>query len=120
MQGTIYGKVPSKSNCYKVACRGGYAKMYKGKDLKLYEAAFASQIKTPNKPICGAFSLELDTYYPSKRADLDNGLKIVLDSLQSNGVIENDRNCVEIIARRHVDKDNPRIEFSIKAHNDGS
>jgi len=38
---------------------------------------------------------------------------VVLDCLQKAGAIKNDNRCLEIIAKKHLDKDNPRVKFSI-------
>jgi twinkle protein len=54
-----------------------------------------------------------DVFYDSRRPDLDNSLKVVLDCLQKAKVIKNDNKAMEILARKHLDKINPRIEFSI-------
>ena len=64
--------------------------------------------------IKGLFELHLDVYNSSQRNDLDNSLKGTLDCLQACKAIENDRNCVKIVAQKFVDKVNPRIEFTIK------
>lgn len=60
------------------------------------------------------FKLTIDVYYQSDRPDLDNALKVVLDCLQTCKDIKNDRLCAEIIARKLIDKDKPRIEFLIE------
>lgn len=57
---------------------------------------------------------EVDVYHENMRPDLDNGFKILLDCLQSCKTIKNDRQCVEIHARKLVDKLNPRIEFTLE------
>ena len=111
----IHGKVPSKSNCYKIVKFGNKASLAKAKHLKLYEESFKVQY-TPKETISGDFSIELSVYYPDKRADLDNSLKIILDCLQMVGAIENDRYCQKINATRLIDKDNPRVEFKILKH----
>lgn len=54
------------------------------------------------------FEFEIDVFYPSKRSDLDNALKCVLDCLQKARVIKNDNNCCKIVARKFIDKENPR------------
>lgn len=91
----------------------------KSSELKAYEKAFAAQLKlfqlagTYNQMIDGDFLFEMDVYYPSKRSDLDNSLKIVLDCLQECEAIKNDNGCVDIHVRKRIDKDYPRIEFKI-------
>lgn len=65
-------------------------------------------IKTP-------FRIDLDVYFRSKANDVDNCLKIVLDTLQRNcNAIANDNLCAEIHVRKFVDKENPRIEFELE------
>lgn len=91
-----------------------HATLAKTTELKHYEQSFSDQCGYyAGKNIEGAFKIELVVFYPSRRADLDNSLKIVLDCLQANSAIKNDRNCEEIHAKRKVDKDNPRIEFKL-------
>ena len=47
------------------------------------------------------------------RADLDNTIKSILDSLQQIGAIQNDSLCVHIEAYKFIDKTNPRIEIEL-------
>lgn len=111
---TIFGQVPSKSNCYKIITLSGHGSLAKTKALKDYEKSFYLQCNLyRNANIKGLFEFNVDVYYPNNRADLDNSLKIILDSLQQVKAIENDNKCVLIVARKFVDKVNPRIEFSL-------
>jgi len=116
-QTTIKGTVPSKSNCYRIIRLGSRCSLAKGKDLKAYEASFAMQYKASEMIDC-EFGINLTVYYPSRRADLDNSLKVILDCLQKAGAIKNDNKCVEIVAHRKLDKDNPRIEFNLYRYED--
>ena len=112
---TISGKVPSKSNSYKVITVGGHGSLAKHERLKAYERSFYLQCdKYRNAGISSLFEFYVDVYYPSNRADLDNSLKIILDCLQQCKAINNDNLCVKIVARKFVDKENPRIEFRIE------
>ena len=111
---TILGKIPSKSNCYKIITQFGHGSLAKTKALKQYEKDFYIQCAIREKMITGYFKLDLDVYYENMRPDLDNSFKILLDMLQNCRVIKNDRQCVEIHARKLVDKLNPRIEFTIE------
>lgn len=108
---TIYGKIPSKSNCYKIITLHGHGSIAKSKALKEYEKQFYLQCQYRDKVIDGMFKLDVDVYYENMRPDLDNSFKILLDMLQTCKVIKNDRQCVEIHARKLVDKSNPRISF---------
>lgn len=111
----IFGKVPSKSNCYKIITLNGHGSLAKGKELKDYEKSFYLQCNLyRNKNIEGLFELTIDVYNESQRADLDNSFKVILDCLQGCNAIKNDRNCIKIVAQKFVDKTNPRVEFIIK------
>lgn len=114
MKQTIYGQVPSKSNCYKIITTSGHGSLAKTPALKAYEKSFYLQCSVyREKKIKGLFELKIDVLNGSNRPDLDNAMKIVLDCLQSCNAIENDRNCVKIVAQKFVDKVNPRIEFEL-------
>ena len=111
----IYGKVPSKSNQYRVVTINGHGSLAKTDALKHYENAFYLQCdKYRNRDIKEMFEMYLAVYYENNRPDLDNALKVVLDCLQSCKAIRNDRQCVKITAEKFIDKTAPRIEFSIK------
>lgn len=113
MKVTIYGNVPSKSNGYKVGVINGRGMMYKSKALKQYEKDFYIQCPIRGKMLLGWLEFRIDVYYPSNRSDLDNSLKIVLDCLQACKAIKNDNKVVLIVARKFIDKSNPRVEFTI-------
>lgn len=117
----IYGVIPSKSNCYIIIILKNkdkskeHGSLAKSKALKQYENDFFIQCnKYRNKHIDEYFTLEVDVYYPNQRSDLDNCLKILLDCLQKVGAVENDNKCSRIVANKFLDKDSPRIEFTIK------
>jgi len=111
----ILGNVPSKSNCYRIIKLGNHASLAKTAALKKYEESFALQCgKYRNTNIDTLFEFYVDVYYPSKRPDLDNGMKIILDILQKIKGISNDNNCIKIVAQKFIDKENPRCEFYIK------
>ena len=111
---TITGNCPSKSNCYKVIRLGNRCSLGKQKHLKSYEDSFMGQMLNYRYDLIETeFKFVIDVYYDSRRPDLDNSLKVVLDCLQKAGAIKNDNKAMEIIAKKHLDKLNPRIEFSI-------
>ena len=110
----ILGNAPSKANQYKIITLGGHGSLAKTKALKEYEQKFYLQCGAyRNKNIQGFFELYVDVYFHSNQPDLDNSLKCLLDCLQTCKAIKNDRNCVKIVANKFVDKNNPRIEFTI-------
>lgn len=121
----IKGVVPSKSNSYRIVTskskdplKKKFSRLAKTTGAKSYETSFILQCrKYRNANIDCDFNFEIDVYYPSRRADLDNSLKAVLDLLQLVRAIKNDNRTQQIIARRHIDKNDPRIEFSITKAN---
>lgn len=64
------------------------------------------------KPLTRALSLEINFWYPNRRHDIDNGIKIVLDVL-SNLVYEDDKQIDELIVHKKLDKENPRVEIEV-------
>jgi Holliday junction resolvase RusA-like endonuclease len=110
----ITGNTPSKSNCYKVIRLGNRCGLGKQKKLYDYEKSFLYQMLQYDYEIIeGNFKFIIDVFYDSRRPDLDNSLKVVLDCLQKAKAIKNDNKCLEINAYKHLDKLKPRIEFSI-------
>lgn len=110
----IYGKILSKSNCYKIITLGGRGSLAKTQALMTYEKSFYLQCSLRNLNLKGLFMLNVDVYHENMRPDLDNCFKVLLDCLQMCKVIKNDRQCVEIHARKLIDKHNPRVEFIIE------
>lgn len=109
----IYGSIPSKSNQYKIITLNGHGSLAKASAMKEFEKKFYLQCGYRNRNINGFFELYADVYFQSNQPDLDNSLKGLLDCLQSCKAIKNDRNCVKIVANKFIDKNNPRIEFTI-------
>lgn len=112
---TIYGNAPSKANCYKIIRIGGFSRLGKTPALVKYEESFIWQAgKLRDLNIDEPFEFHIDVYYPSKRSDLDNSLKLQLDVLQRIKCIKNDNDCCLIHARKFIDKLNPRVEITIR------
>lgn len=112
-EAVVYGSVPSKSNCYQIIKMGGHYSMAKSKTMKAFEERFLLQCSYRNRNIQGFFELYADVYFQSNQPDLDNSLKGLLDCLQGCKAIKNDRNCIKIVANKFIDKNNPRIEFTL-------
>lgn len=110
----IVGQTPSKSNSYIVIRRDDHSSLGKSDALIRYERQFFMQCSLRRKGITSRFKLTVDVFFRSDRSDLDNAMKIILDCLQGCGAIKNDRQCVELHARKFIDKKNPRIEFEIE------
>lgn len=64
------------------------------------------------KMLSGPVAVRMRVFRPHKRGDLDNRIKAVLDSL--NGIAwEDDEQVETILATRHEDKNNPRVEIEV-------
>ena len=111
---TIRGNIPSKANCYKIITIAGHGSLAKTQAVKDYEDAFYYQCPIRDKNIDRPFRLTADVYFKSNQPDLDNAFKLLLDCLQFCHVIKNDRLCLEIQARKLIDKEDPRIEFTLE------
>lgn len=86
--------------------------------LKAYEKSFIEQSSDKHSGfadanICVPFKFVITVYFPTNRSDLDNSLKVVLDCLQTTKTIKNDNLCNSVLAHKQIDKESPRIEFSI-------
>lgn len=100
---------PSVNHYLRRTSRGVFltdeARAYKEYAMLLARAAGLERLQ-------GAVGVEVHFYRPSRRGDIDAGLKLVLDSL--NGIAyEDDKQIVELHVYRHDDKDNPRVEVSL-------
>ena len=115
MREVILGNVPSKSNSYRIIKIGGRCSLGKTTQLKKYERDFELQCRLHKGKELEHFRCYVDFYYDSRRPDLDNGFKIFFDMLQKVNAIKNDNKCLEIHARKFLDKNNPRIEFELFA-----
>lgn len=116
---TITGKVPSKSNQYKIILlkkKGGkqYPSISKSENVKLYENDFWFQLPDDIRGmnIKSDFGIFLLVYYRENRSDLDGSFKIILDCLQQNKVIKNDRSNRLIFAEKIIG-DEDKIQFAI-------
>lgn len=111
---TIYGQPPSKSNSYRIVTVAGHATLAKTTAMKAYERQFYLQCGYRGRDVRSFFMLYVDVYFRSNQPDLDNALKVILDCLQGCKAIRNDRLCVGIVARKFVDRVNPRAELTIR------
>ncbi len=82
------------------------AKQYKARVLD------AAMRCGPIEPLAGPVILTLDVYRPQKSGDLSNRIKVCEDALIGIAYAD-DKQVVEIHARRFDSKENPRIEVTI-------
>lgn len=121
ISGSIVGKVVSKANSRR-ATRSGL--FIKSADGLAFERMALEQIPGDLNPFKGDVALFATIYYPSLRQDLDESL--VMDVLQErrdkakrvifNGVYVNDRQIKAKIILHVLDRENPRVEFTVVQH----
>lgn len=99
---------PSVNNYLRFSPRG-YA--YTTAQAKNYKATAKLQALAQGlRPIDGrSIALAIDIYRPQKRGDIDNILKVLLDSLNGVAYVD-DSQIVELRIKRNDDKKNPRVE----------
>lgn len=118
VSGRVEAKVVSKANSRRVTRSGLFIK---SQDALNFEAEAAAQIPHDLTPIEGDVLLIATIYYQTLRQDLDESL--VMDVLQQrknkagqvwfNGVYVNDRQIKAKIILHALDKENPRVEFTV-------
>ena len=74
--------------------------------------AFARQCPKFDSPMLGDIRMDCTIYYRSGRSDLDDTL--VCDMLQKCGVLANDRQIKCKFLKAAVDKDQPRVEITLR------
>lgn len=113
---TIFGQCLAKANHYMAVGGDKGRRIIKDAVFRAYERSFfALNVQFyRNRGVNAPFRLLIDVYHSSRRFDLDNSLKTVLDLLQDVGAITNDNLCVGIQATKHIDRDNPRIVFVLE------
>lgn len=63
----------------------------------------------------GRFRLVVDAYRSTRRVvDVDNLAKSVMDALQEAGLVDNDSQIEDLRVRKHLDRENPRVIFSLE------
>lgn len=130
LKGRIDGKVPSMKNGRRIVYRGA-GQFKRPVSIKAREAIeFFERVRdaylvaigegtldAAEIPLDGRLVLTATVYYPSMRNDLD--VEILKDSLQATGLIGNDRAIREEHLWAEVDRDRPRVEFTVMASQSG-
>lgn len=103
---------PSANRYWRKTNRG---LVYVSAEAKQYKHAVFLRCRTHGvSPVAGNVVLHLDVFRPARRGDLDNCLKVCIDSLKGLA-FGDDSLVVGIHARRFEDKHQPRIEVRIEA-----
>lgn len=101
----LYRTLLHKGKIFRV--KTGTAKKYATQVLKICQVA---QIK----PYIGEVGVVINVYRPRRVGDLDGVFKVIFDSLKGSAYLD-DKQIVEINARRFEDPKNPRVEIEINA-----
>lgn len=114
----VMGQPPSKSNCYRIIKLGNHGSLAKTPALKAYESTFFTQVPGNIREInlTSELDITLHCFFSSKRPDLDNAAKAILDCLQKAKVIKNDNLVYKLLMTKAIDKLNPRVEIIIKEY----
>jgi Holliday junction resolvase RusA-like endonuclease len=91
------------------ACFQG--RRFKNKAHKQYEAQLLWQLKKSGK-IEGKYRIEFDFYFKTTNCDVSNYIKVVEDAIVKAGLVDDDRYCYELTARKHIGE--PKIELKIE------
>lgn len=112
----VLGKVPTKSNKYRI----GKGNFYRDESISLYEKDFAKQVTSKYKNRFknkDRLIVMVDWYTTNFRQDIDAPLKILLDCMQKNQIIINDNRIDYLNIVRYIDRKNPRVEVGVYAEN---
>lgn len=96
-----------------------YWRNWRGRTVKSAEArsyqeraGWLAKAAGMREPLAGDVVLSIRLYRPQRRGDVDNYLKVMLDSL--NGIAwHDDDQVVELHVYRHDDRKNPRVEIEV-------
>lgn len=94
-------------------CRGVMVKSAEARQYVLDVAVLARAARI--RPLDGEVSVMIAVYRPRKAGDLDNKIKIILDSLQGLAFMD-DNQVVRIEAMRFDDAKHPRVEVRVEKY----
>lgn len=112
MKLTIHGEPCSMKNSREIAKWGKKTGLRKSDAALAYESDVLKQVRTLPKLLEGRLSATAHCYYASERKDLD--IDLLLDCLQGR-IYKNDRQVREKHLYHHIDKENPRVELTIRS-----
>lgn len=115
----IFGQVVAKANHYLVVpdSHTHGKRLIKDDELRAYEKSFIAQCAVyKDRCISRPFKLVIDVFQSSNRFDLDNSLKTILDLLQYVHAISDDNLCMKIEATKHIDRERPRVVYSLQEY----
>lgn len=102
---------PPSSNRY---WRVWHGRMVVSSEARAYrKLAAALALAAGVRPLAGPVAVRLDVFRPARRGDLDNSLKVLLDSLRGVAY-QDDSQIVSLTAVRHDDHNRGRVIVSIE------
>ena len=101
--------MPPSANAYWRKRKAGWT--YKSNEAREYQEYIGFKF-LGMKPTTEPVSITVDVHVNHASRDLDNCLKVLLDALQGT-VLVNDRQIVEIHARRFYDRADPHILLTV-------
>jgi len=105
---------PPSANRY---WRNVNGRMVVSADARAYKEEVGWMIRPRVKdPLAGEVYVKVRIFRPRRSGDLDNTLKVLLDSLKGLIYLDDDQ-IVEIRANRFDDKANPRAEITVECRN---
>ena len=102
--------VPPSANRYWRMVNGRMIRSREANDYKAYAGMICNLAGM--EPVSGNVSVTIAVYRPAKRGDLDNFLKVAIDSLIGHAFVD-DSQIVAIHATRHDDPQCPRVEIEV-------
>lgn len=111
---TIFGNLPSLKNRRRLIPGKGARRplIIKSAECMEYERMFLAHI-TPKQRIGydGPVSVKVRVHYQSRRSDLST--ELLFDLIQKAGIIKNDNQIMHVESWKGLDRENPRIHFSV-------
>jgi len=118
---TVNGQLPSIKNRRRLVRnrRTGQALIIKSVDAMEYESMFLSKIPEELRVAYeGPVSLKMRVWYQSRRSDLS--VEFLFDLLAKAGIILNDRQIRHVEAFGGLDKQLPRVHFTVSKYTEES
>lgn len=104
---------PSANRYWRTIARHGKVRTYVSNEARAYkESAWYAATAQRMRQFAGPVSVTALFFFPSKRGDLDNRIKVLLDALQGSGY-KDDKQVHHLEVTRRIDKTNPRVEVLI-------
>lgn len=104
---------PSANRYWRTTARGRHVITYPSEEAKAYKATVSRLGAALGlRPTSAAVELRLEVYRPRRVGDLSNRIKVLEDALKGIAFDDDDQ-VVCIVARRHDDKANPRVEVEV-------